>query len=61
MIDNPQGIDHEYTPQAIPDHAVAFADVLEVAARRIRAGQSVRDVIAAMCLDRVVLAVSGRI
>jgi hypothetical protein len=45
----------------IPDHAEAFAKVLVTAARRIREGQSVQDVVAGMCLVEVVTAVSGRI
>lgn len=45
----------------IPDHAEAFAKVLVTAARRIREGQSVQDVVAGMCLVEVVMAVSGRI
>lgn len=55
------GINGTYPLQGIPDHAEAFAKVLVTAARRIREGQSVQDVVAGMCLVDVVAAVSGRI
>ena len=50
-----------HSNEHIPDHAEAFAKVLVTAARRIREGQSVQDVVAGMCLVEVVTAVSGRI
>jgi hypothetical protein len=60
-MSDPQVIDAPYKVHDIPDHAEAFAKVLVTAARRIREGQSVRDVVAGMCLVEVVTAVSGRI
>jgi len=59
--DTLDGINGTYPLQGIPEHAEAFAKVLDVAARRIREGQSVRDVVAGMCLIEVVTAASGRI
>jgi hypothetical protein len=59
--DTPQAISAPYNVHGIPDHAEAFAKVLVTAARRIREGQSVQDVVAGMCLVEVVTAVSGRI
>jgi len=59
--DTLSGENGTYAFPGIPEHAEAFAKVLDAAARRIREGQSVRDVVAGMCLINVVTAASGRI